>query len=761
MHLPFGKFILCIALLFGFTYTRAQTRISCKTEDGFPVKHVNLQAWTPFGIEIFPSLDTNSGELLISKDFNRLKIVAEGYQTIDSIFKPEIKVGSLLTLVLTANYTFMDEAVISVSKEAGKIKESPVSISIVKPYLTENKVATDVSQSLDQVPGVNIADNQINIRSGNGWSYGAGSRVAVMLDDLPMLSADAQAAQFTFMPIENIESVEVVKSAGSVLYGSSAINGVVNLRSREASDTPEARVTAFAMLYDKAPKATLNWRTKANPVFGSNGYYSTKLGNTGFTAMFNVLNNPGYRLNEFENRGRITLRTKTKSQRISGLEWGQTTSAQLGKSGSFLLWHNFDQGYTPLDSGYNYSNSSKLSIDPVATLTRKKWKHQLLSRVLFLDNQIDNGDTADQSNGSSFVYVEYRNSVFIMPKMLQLTTGLVHNQGETHSPLFSGKQTTSNNAAYAQLLFKKKRLNAMAGARYEMYTLNQYAQNRPVFRLGMTYAAARFTYLRASWGQGFRFPSMAEAFISTSAGNIYVYPNNSLKPETSSGGEIGLKQGYRIGKFKAYADISAFRTEYQNLMEFTFAQWANFNAPLLGFGFKSVNTAKATITGFEVETAGTGNLGKVNLQILGGYTYTLPLSNNPESVFVKDFNGNGLSFANTRADSNAYLKYRYKHLFRADIQAKIGKWEAGISVRYNSKMLNMDNSFVTLIDPSIRVAWEQLGSNTIVDCRAAVYITDKIKLNFQIVNLFNVLYMNRPADLRPPRTYQLQFSWRL
>lgn len=761
MHLPFGKIILCIILLLGGGHGYAQTQIDCKTEDGFLIKNANLQAWTPFGIEIFPTLDTSSGGFFISKDFNRLKIVAEGFQTIDSIFKPEIKVGSQLTLVLKANYTFMDEAVVSVSKESGKIKESPVSISIVKPYLTENKVATDVSQSLDQVPGVNIADNQINIRSGNGWSYGAGSRVAVMLDDLPMLSADAQAAQFTFMPIENIESVEVVKSAGSVLYGSSAINGVVNLRSRPVSDTPEARVTAFAMLYDKAPKASLNWRNKANPVFGSNGYYSTKLGRTDFTAMYNVLNNPGYRMHEFENRGRITLRTKTRSKTISGLEWGQTTSAQIGKSGSFLLWQNFDKGYIPLDSGYNYSNSSKLSIDPVVTLTRKKWKHQCLSRFLFLDNQIDNGDTVNQSNGSSFVYTEFRSSVFIVPKILHLTMGLVHSQGETHSPLFSGAQTTANNAAYTQLLYKKKRINAMAGARYEMYTLNQFAQNRPVFRLGTTYAAARFTYLRASWGQGFRFPSMAEAFISTSAGNIYIYPNNSLKPETSSGGEIGLKQGYRIGKFKAYADISAFRTAYQNLMEFTFAQWANFNAPLLGFGFKSINTAKATITGFEIETAGTGNIGKVNVQLLGGYTYTLPVSNNPEAVFVKDFNGNGLSFANTRADSNMFLKYRYKHLFRADVQGRVGKWEAGLSVRYNSKMLNMDNSFVTLIDPTIRVAWDRLGSNTIVDCRVAVYITEKIKVNIQIVNLFNVLYMNRPADLRPPRTYQIQFSWRL
>ena len=43
---------------------------------------------------------------------------------------------------------------------------------------------------MEQIPGVNITDGQANIRGGSGWSYGAGSRVLVMVDDMPLISGD-------------------------------------------------------------------------------------------------------------------------------------------------------------------------------------------------------------------------------------------------------------------------------------------------------------------------------------------------------------------------------------------------------------------------------------------------------------------------------------------------------------------------------------------------------------------------------------------
>jgi outer membrane receptor protein involved in Fe transport len=61
------------------------------------------------------------------------------------------------------------------------------------------------------VPGVVIVDEEPQIRAGSGFSYGAGSRVQVLVDNVPILSGDIGRPNWSFLPIENLEQVEVIK----------------------------------------------------------------------------------------------------------------------------------------------------------------------------------------------------------------------------------------------------------------------------------------------------------------------------------------------------------------------------------------------------------------------------------------------------------------------------------------------------------------------------------------------------------------------
>ena len=45
-------------------------------------------------------------------------------------------------------------------------------------------------------------------------------------------------------------------------------------------------------------------------------------------------------------------------------------------------------------------------------------------------------------------------------------------------------------------------------------SINYISASKPVFRTGLNYQLAVATYLRASWGQGYRFPSMARTKMS-------------------------------------------------------------------------------------------------------------------------------------------------------------------------------------------------------------------------------------------------------
>ena len=726
--------------------------------DGAAITPDSLRIFSSFGL--IRTFKIQNGGIVVEQDFRRLIATERHHQGLDTIFPADILPGSTITLVLQPKSVFMEEFVISTTKALSRLSRSSVSVSLLKPYLINNKITSDIGNVLEQIPGVTISDGQVNIRNGSGWSYGAGSRVMVTLDELPMISPDAGAVQFGFLPVENLASVEVVKSAGSVLYGSSALNGVINLRSAEPESKPNARVSAFAGVYDFPGRDSLRWNSGRRGNHGVNGYWSQKINNTAVTLQWNALYDQGWRKHEYNHRGRLGMRLSHQSARYSGLRYGLNFGAQQSNSGSFLLWQSYTRGYETQGDGFNYNKGFRVNVDPFVELKKGNNTHKILTRYLALENNAtSNNAGSDQSNGSSLLYTEYRfNKQF---KNTGITLGATGMLAETHSPLYGGKQTAENRAVFFQAEQKAGRLTLSGGGRYEYYAVNNNTFTKPVFRAGINYAAGRATFLRGSAGQGFRFPSMAELFVTTSVGQVSVFANPALKPETGQNAELGLKQGYRLGGFKGFADLSVFQMNLNNMMEFSFGQWDNSGFP----GFKSINVGTGKIRGFELETAGEGKLGNTLWQLMGGYTYTSPVVANPGFVYARDSAGQQLNFVNTRSDTNNYMKYRYRHLFRLDAQCKYKKAELGVSLRYNSRLLNIDGAFtqgiLPLFIPGIKESMQKAGTAFVVDLRAAWLIGKQWKLNAQINNLFNREYVGRPADIRPPRSFQLQLVWNL
>jgi iron complex outermembrane receptor protein len=151
----------------------------------------------------------------------------------------------------------------SEGKYEKNVEELTVTMEVLKPNIVQNKNATNASQSLQQVPGVNIVDNEPQIRSGSGYSFGAGSRVMILVDDVPLLTGDAGRPAWGFIPIENLEQIEVIKGASSVLYGSAALNGVINIRTAYPRDKPFTRITTFSGISNLPD--SVNWATDFPP----------------------------------------------------------------------------------------------------------------------------------------------------------------------------------------------------------------------------------------------------------------------------------------------------------------------------------------------------------------------------------------------------------------------------------------------------------------------------------------------------------------
>ena len=102
----------------------------------------------------------------------------------------------------------LGEVVVTAGKFNHKIEDLTISMEVIQPELIQSKNTRSVESVLDQTPGLNILDGEPQIRGGSGFTFGVGSKVAVLVDDVPMLSGDAGRPEWGFVPIENIEQIE-------------------------------------------------------------------------------------------------------------------------------------------------------------------------------------------------------------------------------------------------------------------------------------------------------------------------------------------------------------------------------------------------------------------------------------------------------------------------------------------------------------------------------------------------------------------------
>ena len=250
-------------------------------------------------------------QIVLSEGENTITFKYIGYETVVK----KIDKYSKFNIKMKPESQQIGTVVISAGKFEQKIEEITVSMEVIKPSLIENKNTTNIQTAMDQVPGVNITDGQANIRGGSGWSYGAGSRVLVMVDDMPLISGDAGQVQWKLIATENINQVEIIKGASSALYGSSALNGVINIRTSfpklsEIEKHPSigyTKINTHFGFIDNAKRDELNWWGDRNQRFyGTEFSHSRKIDNLDLTIGGNYFQDEGYREGETTDRGRIS-----------------------------------------------------------------------------------------------------------------------------------------------------------------------------------------------------------------------------------------------------------------------------------------------------------------------------------------------------------------------------------------------------------------------------------------------------------------------
>lgn len=650
------------------------------------------------------------------------------------------------------SYTPLGNIVVSAGKYEQKLSDVMVSLEVIKPDRVYNTNAVTLESVIRQTPGVDVMEGQPSIRGGSGYSYGAGSRVLVLIDDLPLISADAGDIKWDYLPVDNISQIEIIKGASSVLYGSSALNGVFNIRTAYPTKKPETTISIFNGIYFDPERKELLWRDRQPLFMGASATHSRKIKHLDLIAGLNLYRDEGYRENEYDNRARMNINLNYRNQKIQGLSYGLNMNGMLTKKADFLIWVDADSGaYRQNPQAVSELTGSRFNIDPyVVYNTSNGSEHSLKTRYFHVNNFFP--DVPDKNNRSELIFGEYKYHRKFGQKY-DWTSGLSSTWASIFSNLF-GDHSSFNSAIFTQLDGKPlKKLRLSLGLRFERYTLDgEVEYSSPVFRTGINYQIAGYTFMRASFGQGYRFPSIAEKSTRTTVGSLNIFPNSELQSEKGWSAEIGIKQGFRISDWNGYVDLAAFLTEYREMIEFTFGLYKPDSVQVPSFdhiGFKALNVGNARISGIDLSMGGTGNFYGIPVSLIAGYTCILPLDLNvSDSASVED----------------KYLKYRNIHSVKADAETKYKIVTLGLTYIYSSRIKNIDAVFLDpffgeLILPGFPTYWEEHNKGyTVLDGRLMFDITKTVTLAFIVKNIFNKEYMGRPGDIYPPRNVTLKLN---
>ncbi|MCX8056338.1 MAG: TonB-dependent receptor [Ignavibacteria bacterium] len=647
---------------------------------------------------------------------HQVKFSMVGYES--KTIEVEIKQDETTFIEVKLNQTAIQtkEVFVSASKYEQKIEEIPVSISALSSQELSFRNTRRLDEALKYVPGINMTSDQISIRGSSGYTRGAGSRVLLLIDGIPLHTGDAGDIIWQLLPIHEIERVEVVKAAGSALYGSQAIGGVINIITKDFSSRPTTYIKTQGGFYDKPFYDEWNWSSRTRYFNTLTLSHSRKIGDLGLTISASRFEDDSYRMNNFSKRYSLFFKTKyniNPTNNVSLLFNGTTY-----RSGSYLYWKDSRNALVPPDGQIGQwvkterfnVNLSYQNLYSASTLINFKnsWFHN------------DWWDNTDSKNSSRSDLIRSEISFNHFTESHKIVGGIEGTFATVTSNIFS------NPNAYSLSLFGQDELSLFndkikftAGLRIDYQNidtvLSEFNYN-PKFATNIKFSENIF--VRASLGRGYRAPTPSELFSTTSVSGIRVVPNPNLKSESNWNFETGINYTFSE-KFKV--DAAIFGNELYNFIEPSIDPITSF------IQFK--NITRARILGYEITF--NSELFDKHLRTNLGYTY----------LWARDLK------------NNIFLKYRPRHLVMANVVYRYDFIQTGIDFRFWNRLETIDEDLILL------------GIVKDGDLREHVFLTDfhlsldlisfklPLRFYFTINNLFNYNYIEMIGNLGAIRSF--------
>ena len=617
------------------------------------------------------------------------------------------------------------EAIVITGTRTPKLlSDSPISVEVISQEEVELITQGTLAQALNYIPGVVVVRNAkdgYNIQM-QGFD---GDNVLILLNGQPLISPTGSAVDLDQINAQNIQQIEVIKGAASVMYGSSAMGGVINILTQQSEES-QAKISYELGSYvgNAIEGETLSHQARINTTLVTQGWANQLNLMFKSTPGFDYDNNHSTTPAGSLDKTFVNIATRGKLYELNTEIKYQFFDEEKEKNTGIVPGQSVNQTYISEVNQHQFDfHLGKDVFD--------KEKHEVAKTSWHINTRLmKHKETSGQSSSlrdAKFGLYEVNGQYIWSPaKTLEIVSGGVVRQDSLKQTQIMSHtvevpfSTKENIEAFTQANWNYKNHQFLLGVRGQ--NDSDFGNHSALSASGMFSFPLEGKTLqwRYSVGQGYRLPTLKERFYAFDHSSLgyKVYGNPDIKPEESVSINSTLNYQQEFTHVTLSSEFNLHYTKADNLIDLfqdsEKSEQENLDISVYG------NVEEATLSGVDLSTSLKFNEWSAQLN----YSYLDAQNQDSERLESRPYHqlkGN-LAYKNTAHDLNVVLYFVYQNN------------EAVPLDQYKNGTLNNQ--------------WTSL------DLKLSQQLTQKISWRFGVENIFDVhrsttYESNEMFDARP------------
>jgi outer membrane receptor for ferrienterochelin and colicins len=490
-----------------------------------------------------------------------IEVAMQGYEPFKKTWQ-QAPDNRTIKAVLTKKFSSLDEVVVTGLSQPVKMKNALSVYQVIPRSQIQALGAVSLGDALRNQLNVTVGDAGIlgsNIRM-QGMS---GDKVKILVDGMPVNGREFGNINLTQINMNNVERIELIQGPMSVVYGTDAIGGVINVITRKENKKIGARINTYAESIGKYNgDASVTYKLKERHQLSAGG-------GRNFFGGYKSIDRPLHYNGDTIHTSRAFF-FKPYEQYLANVAYSYTAPSQfrlmfasdfmnekVTNKGSLQTWDPW-KAYA-IDEYYHTTRSLNRLMAEGKVGKTGRWQSQnsyahyyrIRNRVeqnMVTMERIPTNGTGDQDT-SRFQTYTFRGNYINQYKLLQYNVGYDINLDYARSLKVSGyDKEIQDYAVYTNLTYPlvKDKLTAQGGLR----ALYNTAYKAPVIpSVNLLYTPSKVMQVRGSYSRGFRAPSLKEMYLSFIDQNHYIVGNPDIKAENSN--HLQVSASYQAYERKA------------------------------------------------------------------------------------------------------------------------------------------------------------------------------------------------------------------